>query len=344
LNCAGIKESAIVSILMTSMKISLVVLVFFFSIIYAATDCSHRENFNHNFSPDTVFEGSKSIISFGTAMIACLWCFDGFADGNFLQEEMINPVRDLPRIVNVGMMLVTACYIVINIGYLTVLSKDSIVDTKAIAVQFGDTVSEMFVAGKAVFPTILALGVSLSTIGAINGSIMTGGRAFYAVARAGKFPSQLAWVNSRGAPWVALVAQASWSIVLLLLPGSSFSTLLDYFGPSSWLFYALTASSVILLRHREPFRERPFKVPFYPVPPILVITIALVIFGTSVASQPVFTLLAVGFVIISFPVHYVMKSYGSADHSRLENLEFGSDFDNSKLVPFAHIADEVDCQ
>lgn len=311
LNCAGIKESALVSIVLTSIKVILVLSVFVFSAIYATSKSSRSDNFIHNLSPNSAFDGSNGIIKFSTSMVACLWCFDGYADGNYLQEEMVNPVRDLPRILRVGLTLVTLCYILINIGYLTVLSKDTIIDSNAIAVEFGDTVSQMFSTAHNVLPTILALGVSLSTMGSINGSIMTGGRAFFAVARAGKFPAILSKINSRGAPWVSLLAQAIWSIVLILLPGSSFSSLLDYFGPTSWMFYAITASSVIILRFRDPDAYRPFRVNLYPLPPLIVILIALVIFISSLASEPLFTLLAIGFVLLSFPVHYIMEQFDS---------------------------------
>lgn len=83
-----------------------------------------------------------------------------------------------------------------------------------------------------VLPILLAVGVALSTMGSVNGSIMSGGRAFFAVARDGKAPACLASVNRAGAPWAALLAQGTWGVVLLLLPNSSFSTLLDYFGPA----------------------------------------------------------------------------------------------------------------
>lgn len=310
INCAGIKESAIVSIVLTSTKVILVLMVFIFAVAYASSGKQYSHNFTHNLSISSSFDGSHGILQFGTAMVACLWCFDGFADGNFLQEEMINPERDLPRIIRIGLLIVTCCYILTNIGYLTVLDVDTIEDTKAIAVQFGDTVSDLFHSGKAVLPAVFAIGVSLSTMGAINGSIMTGGRAFFAVARAGKFPSLLARLNSRGSPYAALLAQGAWAIVLLMIPGSNFSTLLDYFGPTSWLFYAFSASSVIMLRYKEPDAVRPFQVPLYPLPPLLVIAIAMVIFFSSLIESPLFTMLALVFVLLSFPVHLLMERYG----------------------------------
>lgn len=308
-NCAGVKESAYVSLVLTVIKVSLVLSVFVFAIVYASSGGSYADNFIDNLAPAHSFDNSNSIFKFGSAMVACLWCFDGFADGNFLQEEMINPTRDLPRLIRVGLMIVTSCYLLINVGYLSVLSRDTIVDSKAIAVEFGITFSNLFSTGKAILPGILAMGVSMSTMGSINGSIMTGGRAFYAVARANKFPPVMAKINRFGAPWVALVVQGVWSIVLLLMPGSNFSTLLDYFGPTSWLFYAFSASAVIILRYKEPDTVRPFKVMWYPLPPILVILIALVIFISSMMSEPLFTLLAIGFVSLAFPVHLGMEWY-----------------------------------
>jgi amino acid transporter len=310
LNCAGVKESAWASIVLTSTKVVLVLLVFIFAVAYASSSKVRGETFNTNLGITNSFQGSNSIFEFGTSMVACLWCYDGFADGNFLQEEMVDPVRDMPRIIRVGLLLVTCCYILTNIGYLSVLSYDTITDTKAIAVQFGDTVSDMFKTGRDILPNMFALGVSLSTLGAVNGSIMTGGRAIYAVARAGKFPAQLAKINSRGSPYMSLIAQGAWSIVLLLIPGSNFSTLLDYFGPTSWLFYGFSASAVIRLRYIEPDTIRPFKVPFYPLPPLVVITLAMVIFISSLIESPLFTLLALGFVVMSYPIHLLMERYG----------------------------------
>jgi amino acid transporter len=327
INCVGVKESAVVSIVMTTTKVLLIIMIVIFSVVYVSSGGDHADNFEYNLSAKSSFNGTNSLFQFGSAMIACLWCFDGFSDGNYLQEEMKNPVRDLPNVVRIGLVLVTACYLLINVGYFTVLSKDTIMDTKAIAVEFGNSVSDgLFRTGKEVLPNILALGVSMSTVGAINGSIMTGGRAFFSVARSGKFPSQMAKLNRRGAPWVALICQGAWSLVLLLIPGSSFSTLLDYFGPTTWLFYALSSSAVIYLRYKEPDTMRPFSVPLYPLPPLIVIAIALVIFISSVITSPLFTLLAIGFVILSIPVYSLMQWYEEKYYPK----DLGDEDGNSK--------------
>jgi APA family basic amino acid/polyamine antiporter len=288
LNCSGVKESAVLSIVLTATKVLLILMVFMFAIVFVCS--GNSEIASGNLSPATSFQGSKSPLGFGSAMVACLWryvvrtlglpvscplfcpyidsslfslfslfylncspahllncspshllsytpplllclctSFDGFADGNFLLEELINPIRDLPRIIVVGLSIVTACYLLINIGYLSVLDKDTIIDSKAIAIEFGNAVSNsLFNKGKQVLALVLAFGVSMSTAGSENGSIMTGGRAFFAVAREGKAPQSMARLNLAGAPWVALIAQGLWAIVLLCLPGTN-TMLLCYY-------------------------------------------------------------------------------------------------------------------
>ena len=158
--------------------------------------------------------------------------------------------------------------------------------------------------------TILAAGVAIATAGSDNGSIMTGGRAFFAVARDGFAPRYFSKLNASGAPYAALIAQCIWTCVLLLLPGSSFATLLDYFGPISWCFYAWTASSVIKLRIDEPNLIRPFLVPWYPLPPLITCFTAIMIMISSLSNGNAFyTILAIIFCAMALPLRLFFKKY-----------------------------------
>ena len=135
----------------------------------------------------------------------------------------------------------------------------------------------------------------------------------------------MASLNSAGAPWAALLAQGSWTLVLLMLPGSSFASLLDYFGPASWCFYALSSSALITLRFREPDAARPYKVPLYPLPPLLVIAIAIMVVTSSLLHEPLYCSLALGFVALSIPVHSIMQRYLPAlQHRQEQEQEHGS--------------------
>jgi basic amino acid/polyamine antiporter, APA family len=136
----------------------------------------------------------------------------------------------------------------------------------------------------------------------------------------------MASLNSAGAPWAALLAQGSWTLVLLMLPGSSFASLLDYFGPASWCFYALSSSALIKLRFQEPHAVRPYKVPLYPLPPLLVIGIAIMVVTSSLLHEPLYCSLALGFVALSIPVHSILQRF-------LPALEHGQEQEHGSLSP-----------
>lgn len=300
INCAGIEESAMVQQLLTGLKLVLVLILFLAAMAYADKDPSI---ITHNLSLHTAFVGTKDITHFGSALVACLWSYDGYCDLNFLMEELKDPVVQLPRVVLISLAIVTTAYALANVSYFAVLDADAIILSKSVAVDMGYKVGGTAVAA------LFALGVVVSTAGSNNGSIMTGGRAFYAVARGGHAPSWLARLNVMGAPYTALLAQGAWTLVLLILPGSSFSSLLDYFGPASWFFYAVTSSALIVLRYKEPHTVRPYKTPFYPLPPLMVILIAAMVIVSSLLREPLYCSLAFGFVALSIPMHYAMENY-----------------------------------
>jgi amino acid transporter len=302
LNCTGVRESTRLINFLTVMKLLQVVCIVFIGLWFACFSQTVGQGTGTVFSEMSLF-GDTNGWNFGRAMIACLFAFDGWADLNFLLEELWNAEEMLPRILPFGIGLVTVCYVTANLSYFSVLSPEVAMRSQSIALNFGEAVEGRVVSA------LMAVGVALSTMGAANGSILTGGRAFYSVARAGQGPHLMATLNSRDAPANALIAQSVWCIVLILLPGSSFSSLLDYFGPTSWIFYAFTGSAVVLLRIREPHLVRPYRMPMYPLPPIILCLLSLCLVVNSIAERPVFTLLAMGFVGLSFPIWFVYSTW-----------------------------------
>lgn len=326
LNCYGIRESTRLINFLTMVKLFQVICIVAIGLyFFLLPQSSTFDGPSPTVFTDMSLFGDTNVWNFGRAMIACLFAFDGWADLNFLLEELQNAEKMLPRILPFGIALVTICYVTANVSYFSVLSPEIAMNSKSIALNFGQ------VAQGPIFSTIMALGVAMSTMGAANGSIMTGGRAFYSVARAGQAPHQLAVLNSRDAPANALIAQAIWCIFLILVPGSSFSSLLDYFGPTSWIFYAFTGSAVILLRIHQPDLPRPYKMPLYPLPPVILCLLSFGLVLNSLIEKPLFTLLATGFVGLSIPIWgcYYSLSHASSPKSGYElipDLEGSSSF------------------
>jgi amino acid transporter len=296
LNCSGVKESTRLINFLTIMKLCQVICIVLVGLWFALF--SQAKGSGTVFAEMSLF-GETNIWNFGRAMIACLFAFDGWADLNFMLEELRDAETMLPRILPFGIGLVTVCYVTANLSYFSVLSPETAMNSKSIALNFGD------VAEGRILSTLMALGVAMSTMGAANGSILTGGRAFYSVARAGQAPHILATLNSKDAPAHALLAQSVWCIFLILVPGSSFSSLLDYFGPTSWIFYAFTGSAVILLRIQQPELPRPYHMPLYPLPPLILCLLSCGLVLNSILERPLFTLLAMAFIGLAFPIWHL---------------------------------------
>ena len=218
----------------------------------------------------------------------------------FLSEEIIDFERNISRICIYSLALVTVCFVIVDFSYLIVLPERDITKSDAVAIDFGLEASGRLLGG--FFATVVAL----SAAGAANGLILTGSRAFFAVAKARQAPLLLSRLNYAGVPAISLCTQAVWSIVLLLLPGSSFTHLLDYIGPASWLFYGLSCSAVIRMRQLEPLQYRPFKVPWYPLPPIIIICVAFYLLINTLLREAVFCFLALGFIALSVPIWWVL--------------------------------------
>lgn len=189
------------------------------------------------------------------------------------------------------------------------LTVNEIITSPAIAYEMGIVISTQLHSTYIILPTILAVGVALSAAGSCHGSVMAGGKSFYAVARNGQLPIILTELTTNGAPYMALLAQGLWAILLLMLPSSSFASLLGYFGPASWFFYALTSTTVVYFRLKQPYRNRPYMLYLYPLPIVLVIMIAMIIIVSSFMTELLYTSLAFGFILMSLPVYLVLRKF-----------------------------------
>jgi amino acid transporter len=303
IHCFGVKQSSRIVNFFTALKVGLIIVVFTASIVFAS---SYPDMSRVNLSIEHSFTGSQ-FYSIGSAMIPCLFAFDGWADANFMMEELLDSHIVLPKLTLSAIGLVTIFYLLINVGYFCVLNQSVIENSSALALDFGKAVVAHM--NMPWVGTALATGVAVCAMGAVNGSILTGGRVFYSVSRAGQSPEIFSRLNRFGAPYMAMWAQCIWCVTLILMPGSSFSSLLDYFGPVSWLIYAFTASAVIVLRQKFPEKARPFKVPLYPLPPLILVVLAVFLFVNSLSRSPGFCLLALSFVLLSVPVWWIVERH-----------------------------------
>ena len=209
--------------------------------------------------------------SFGLAMIAVMWPYDGWINIAPVAEEIREPQRNVPLGLALGMTIVIAAYVLANVAYHVVLPVGVIARSEAVA---HDVCSALLGEGVGKF---VALGVACSTFGAANSNLLAGPRIFFAMARDGLLPVAIRRVHGRWqSPANAIWLQAVWTVVLMLAayawqpnPLRAFDALTDLviFGGS--LFYALTVAAVFVLRRRHPEWNRPYRTFGYPVTPCI---------------------------------------------------------------------------
>ncbi|KAH9529449.1 b(0,+)-type amino acid transporter 1, partial [Dermatophagoides farinae] len=237
------------------------------------------------------FEGSKYEISdIATAFYSGLWAYDGWNNLNYVTEELINPYRNLPLAIICGIPIVTLCYVLVNISYMSVMSTEDILMSDAVAVaNMGKSNSWIRINHYTDFS---------------NGSCFTSGRLAFAAAREGHLIDVLSYIDmKRYTPSPALVFNAFLSI-LLILP-SNIESLIDFFSFTAWLFYGATMLALIILRYKSPYKEkfRPYKV--HLSLPIIVFLISIYLVIGPIIQNPQIEYLYATLYIVSGLLVYV---------------------------------------
>ncbi|HEX9611046.1 MAG TPA: amino acid permease [Gemmatimonadales bacterium] len=240
----------------------------------------------------------------GVAVVAVLWAYEGWHYVTFSAGETIDPQRNFARGIVVGTVAVVFVYLFANVAYVAALGPTGVMQSSRVA---ADAVSSLFGDG---WGRLVTIPILVSIFGAANGIALTEPRVFYAMAKDGLFFQKLAEVHPRfGTPAFAIVASAAWSMVLAAT--GTFEQLLTYVVFAGWAFYALAAASVFVYRRRRPAAPRPFRVPGYPVTPIVFIAVSGAIVLNTLVSQPTQALLGLGIILIGTPAYYFWQRQAS---------------------------------
>ena len=205
------------------------------------------------------------------------WAYDGWNDVTYVAGEIKNPQRNLPRGLILGMAIVIAAYLSVNLAYAYVLPIDAMAASKLVA---ADVAARCFHDGG----KWIALAVMISTFGAANSNILSAARVYFSMARRGVFPGFLGAAHPRfHSPAASLLLQGAWSVALLF--SGTFDTITDTLIFVAWIFYAAGAYGVIVLRRKEPETPRPYRVPGYPILPALFTVFALTFLVLTIYSD-----------------------------------------------------------
>jgi APA family basic amino acid/polyamine antiporter len=233
-------------------------------------------------------------------MISVLWAYEGWQYATFVGGEVVNPQKNFPRGLILGTLAIIVVYVLTNVGYVAGLGPAALAESQTVA---SDAVGAAFgpTAGR-----LIAIPVLISVVSAAHGLLLSGSRAFFAMAQDGVFFKKMAEVHPKfGTPAFAIIAMSVWSAILAL--SGTFTILLTYVVFVGWIFYGLGGLCVIAFRRKDPDAPRPFKVPGYPVTPILFVIAALVIVVNTVVNDPLKGVIGIGGSLIAVPIYYLWK-------------------------------------
>jgi APA family basic amino acid/polyamine antiporter len=237
----------------------------------------------------------------GAAMIGVLWAYEGWQYVTFSAGEAKDPQRTFPRAISLATLALVALYLLANYGYVSALGPAGAAQSERVA---ADAIATVFgpIAGGIVSGLIL-----VSIFSALNGLVLTAPRMYFAMARDGMFFERLAVVHPKfGTPAFAILCLTIWGA--LLAASGTFEQLLTYAVFTGWIFYGLGALAVFVFRRREPTAARPFRVPGYPVTPVLFVLAAGALVVNTLMTQSVRAVIGLGVVALGVPAFYMWRS------------------------------------
>lgn len=254
--------------------------------------------------PPMPIEGSL-VGALGMGMVFVLLTYGGWNEAAYLCGELRDPARNVVRVMLIGTLVVVGAYLLVNLALLQIFGLGGLQRSQAVGSQVMEMVAGPY-AG-----TLLALTVCWGSLTTINGTILTGGRVYHALGRDLHGLRKLSGWSERGqSPANGLLVQGV--ITLALVAVGAFSenaveSLVAYTAPVFWLFMMLVALALIRLRQREPNHPRPFKVPLYPLTPMLLALTCAGLIWSSTVYAGFGSLLGLGVLILGVPALYLLR-------------------------------------
>jgi APA family basic amino acid/polyamine antiporter len=247
---------------------------------------------------------------FFTAMLAAFWAFEGWNNVGFLGGEIKNPKRNIPIALSVGTLVVMGLYLLVNAAFFK--SGDvaffNQVQENPNAIAAVESMSNIWSVG-GMFISVLIL---VSTFNSTNNSLMTAPRIYYTMARDGLFLKSAGNAHTKyQTPYKSILFQLLWCLVLVI--SGSFDMLTDMLVFVAFIFYGCGAFGVIVLRKKMPDTPRPFKVPLYPVLPLVFTVFSGFLVFYSIVESPGNAIIGLILVGLGLPVYYLFNKKIKAD-------------------------------
>ncbi|WP_297950200.1 amino acid permease [uncultured Lactobacillus sp.] len=252
--------------------------------------------------PLTVGAGHSFPNAISQGLLSALFAFEGWIVVTNLANEVKNPEKDLSRAIIVGLSLITLIYVLINYTFMTILPLGQLVNNNNAAFEASIKLFGQF-GGK-----LITIGILISVYGAVNAFMLTGMRTPYILAQDNLLPfsNKIGKANIHtGVPVIGAIIVDAIAIIMILL--GNFTVLTDMLVFVMWTFNTMLSIAVIILRKREPELKRPFKVPWYPIIPLISIIGGIFIVVSTIINQFILSSVGIALTLLGLPIYYYMQ-------------------------------------
>lgn len=287
INHFGVRIGGGVQVAVTALKVLLILAIVGIGLTTEAGSVS-------NYS--TTVPAAGGWTGFFAALVAALWAYDGWNNVNMVAAEVRDPQRNLPRALIGGVLLVIAIYILTNLAYFYVLPAEAVAGSDRVAAEMMRRIHGQSGA------SLVSIAAMISIFAALNGSLLSGSRVPYALAKDGLFFRSCAAVHPKfGSPSNSILLLSVWSSVLVLT--GRYEELYTLVIFPSWILYAMATASVVVLRRKRPDLPRPYKTLGYPVVPVLFVVVAGALIFSTLVKSPRESILGLGIIAIGLPFY-----------------------------------------
>jgi basic amino acid/polyamine antiporter, APA family len=264
LNVAGVRQGTMTQVLMTLVVVLGLLLVFASGVVAFTGGMGAA---GAPVQAPVAAAPSFSASAFGLAMVFVLLTYGGWNEAAYISAELKNRQRNMVVALIGSLLIVMVLYLLANWAYLTGLGLAGMAGSRAVAadllnVTFGPTAS-----------VLVSVLVAFAALTSINATMIVGARSNFALGRDWQSLGKLGvWVEERGTPANALLIQGGFALVLMVLgvvTGGGFKTMVEYTAPVFWFFFLLVGIGLFVLRAKDPRIVRPFRVPLFPVLPLV---------------------------------------------------------------------------
>ncbi len=298
----GVQRGSLVQNILTVLK--LIIVVSFIGIGFYAADWASSGRLIASYPAEA--GGNRPFLDYGAALIIIMYAYSGWNGTTYIAGEIRDPGRNLPRALFFGTLLITVLYVLMNVVYL-ISADGGLIMTEgkftigALAARqlFGGGVSKVF-----------NIAIVIILLSSVSVQIMIGPRVCYAMARDQTIFGFLMKIHSRyKTPAPAIILMTAISVFYVLIGFNAILKLLIYMGFALSVFPLLTVTGMVYHRFRYPEIHRPFRVPLFPLIPLIYILLMGGIIVTTMITRTVPSLFACGAIGIGIVLFYVWRYF-----------------------------------